>query len=104
MSNPTIWRGTTPPHVFTLPVEEAAIAALWISYAQSGCVVLTKELADCAFSGREATVQLSQAETLAFDQSGVIAIQVRLRDDGGNAYASEIVYAEPGHILKEGEI
>lgn len=94
-------RGTTPTHLFNLPIDTALIDKIKITYAQNGVVVLTKEKEDCKFEGSTATVRLTQEDTLKFDASRV-QIQVRVLTTGGDAMASDIITKPCGEVLEEG--
>lgn len=100
----TMMRGCTPEHSFSVPLEEDYIAALWLTFSQDGEVVLEKQKQDCIFDGLTAKVQLSQEDTLKFDEGITIEIQMRLRDIEGRAYKTEIVKAKPTRLLHEGVI
>ena len=102
-----MYRGTTPSNTFTTAVDISEAAVVYITYKQNGQVVLEKTLSDITF-GTEGqthtiTVGLTQAETLAFDDS-MVAIQIRARFGDGRAIASNIISAPVRQILKDGEI
>ena len=94
-------RGTTPKHTFSLPVDSSVIRALRIIYAQGGKEVITKELSDCTLAETEATVKLSQEETLLFDSSQIVEIQMRILTTGGDALASRIRRTAVGRLLED---
>ena len=95
-------RGTTQSITFTLP-EEIVIDTLFITFAQNGAVVLEKTYDDVEISGKVITLPLSQEDTLAF-KSGVVTVQLRLRDSEGNALASNLKKFNAENVLKEGVI
>ena len=61
MENSILQRGTTPVHSFTLPddLKEVELAALYITYAQSGTVRLEKTMDEVAVNSGVITVQLN---------------------------------------------
>lgn len=97
-----MWRGTTQKITFTLP-EEIAIDVLYITFAQNGNVVLEKTNGDVEISGRTITLPLSQEDTLCFT-SGIVSVQLRIRDGAGNALASNLKKFNAEDILKDGVI
>lgn len=88
--------GTTPTHVFVLPFDVDLIKSIRIIYAQAGEVVMTKENEDLQLEGNSVRYKLTQEETLAFDDSKRVEIQVRVLTVDGDALASDIysVFAE----------
>lgn len=97
-------RGTTPDLKFTLPFDTAVLAECWVTLAQRGRVIINKTLSECKTEGKVLTVSLTQEETLKFDESRQIEVQLRARDSAGHAYRSQIFTADPGKLIKEGVI
>lgn len=97
-------RGSTPTLTFTLPFDGGIIASLYITFAQRGKEVLTLTEKDCALEGMTITTKLSQAQTLKFDHSCPLEIQMRILTTDGNALASNIIPCSVERILKDGEI
>ena len=60
-------QGTTPTHTFNLPISTDDVAALRITYEQSGKIVLQKEKEDCTLNDKQVIVKLSQEDSLQFD-------------------------------------
>ena len=83
-------QGTTPTHIFRIPLSVENIKNVRITYAQNGTVVLTKELEDCTTNGNEVMCQLSQEETFGFDSSLPVDIQFRVLTNSGDALASRV--------------
>lgn len=94
-------RGTTPRHTFTLPFPAAHVKKVRIIYAQSGLAVLTKEVDTFPEEG-SFTVQLTQEETLRFDASCLVEIQMRVLMDDGQALCSAIMRCSVGRCLESG--
>lgn len=96
-------RGTTPTITFTLP-EEINIAELYITFSQNKRTVLEKKLDDVEINENVITLPLTQENTLAFYAPSPVYIQLRIRDIGGNAIASDIIRTDVDGILKDGVI
>ena len=92
-------RGTTPTHVFSLPIDAGSIKEIRIIYAQKEKPVLVKTTQDCTLAKNSATVRLSQQETFGFDRGYEVEIQLRLLTWGGDAMASEIIRTTVGECL-----
>lgn len=83
-------RGTTPTHVFKLPVDAGMIQGFMISYAQNGVEILKKEMYDCEIADHFAGVTLTQEDTLALNPKNNVQIQARLLTKEGAAFASPV--------------
>lgn len=94
-------RGTAPTHTFTLPLDANAIKTVQVAYAQAGRVVLTKQTPDIIMDGNSLSYKLTQQETLLFDASERVEIQVRLLTAGGDALASGIISIGVERILND---
>lgn len=97
-------RGTTPTLRFSLPFDGSLLSKLYITAAQNDKVVFEKALSDCVLSGAQVTCKLTQADTLALDDSEPTEIQVRCKTVNGDAPASHIFVCNTERILKDGEI
>ena len=87
-------RGTTPTHVFKIPLDVSLIEKLRVSYAQDGKVLITKQNSDqnVTLEGETVKVRLTQEETLLFDHSKSIAyVQIRVKTTGGEVLSSRIM-------------
>lgn len=91
--------GTTPTHIFTLPFDVAAVAALRITYEQKEKIVLQKELKDCVSDGNTVTLKLTQAESLLFDSNVAVRIQVKVRTAAGDVLVSDVEKVPAGILL-----
>ena len=94
-------RGTTPTHRFRLPVEESIVKEVRIIYEQSGEDVLLKTLKDCRLENGYAVLKLTQEETLRFDSSQIVKVQMRMLTSGGDALASNIKRVAVGKLLED---
>lgn len=108
-------RGTTPTLTFTLPYD-IAISALYITFVQGDKTILEKTIDDVTIDGNKITLSLTQDDTLLFEaplsqpqppfskMPDIVLIQLRLRDENGNAVASQIIKTTVDAILKDGVI
>lgn len=98
-------RGTTPVLTFELP-EAITISALYITFQQNRQTVLEKGLTDVTYEQESGTITLplSQEDTLLFSELEPVWVQIRLRDNLGNAVASEPMRVSVEEIFKDGVI
>lgn len=98
-------RGTNPVLTFELP-EAITIAALYITFQQNSKTVLEKELSNVSYDAERGviTLPLTQEDTLAFTANTETSVQIRLRDNLGNAVASDPIRVMVGDIFKDGVI
>lgn len=85
-------RGTTPTHVFNLHLDTSLIKTIVICYAQNDSVKLLKWTEACTLEGENASVTLSQEETLSFKADIDIKVQVRTLLQNGTAPAFRPVW------------
>lgn len=98
-----MYRGTTPTNVFRTDVDLANASVLFVSYKQNGKVVLEKSLEDVSVKKTLVTVNLTQKETLLF-QDGIVTIQIRAKFPDNTAIASNLIRTTAEEIVKDGEI
>ncbi len=110
MAKNILIRGTTPTHIFpAVPFLSEHIKQVYITYFQNGSELFTKTKDDCAFENEESmdtcdiSVTLSQEETLSFS-TGRAALQMRILDINGSAYASEEQQFEVQRVIHDGRI
>lgn len=97
-------RGTTPIHTFKTSIDLSG-ATVFVSYAQSGRVVVEKTGTDLDVTSESVTVRLSQKDTLKFNAScHLVHMQIRCVFSDGTADASDIMTADIADVLKDGEI
>lgn len=94
-------RGTTPTLNFTLPFNCSDMTDCNIAFSQIGGIRLEKELSDCTQNEKVLSLTLTEEETLIFDSTYPLEIQIRC-DCGGTKMASNIIKTYVGRILKEG--
>jgi hypothetical protein len=90
---------------FELP-EAITISALYIPFQQNRQTVLEKDLTNVTYEQESGTITLplSQEDTLLFSELEPVWVQIRLRDNLGNAVASEPMRVNVGEIFKDGVI
>lgn len=102
-----MYRGTTPEIVITLPesIDVTEITAAYLTFTQGLNNLFTKELTDMTVDSAKNTImaQLSQEETLMFNELANISFQLRFKI-GASAYTTQIFTEPAGRILKDGEI
>lgn len=84
-------QGTTPTHIFTLPINMSAIRELKVTYTQRNRIVLEKRTDHLMIGENDVRVKLGQNETFLFDASVPVQIQIRVLTTGGDALASDIM-------------
>ena len=94
-------RGSTPTHIFNFPIATSLIKQIKITYAQGDKVVLTKAKADCAMEDNKAILKLTQQETLGFDHTLLVEIQVKALTVNGDVLISKIENKEVDRVLDE---
>ena len=96
-------RGTTPINTFKTNIDLTG-AAVFVTYTQRGRIILEKTGADLEISEDAVITRLTQRDTLGFDAIQKVSIQIRYVFPDGTAGASNIMMADVGEILKDGEI
>lgn len=96
-------RGTTPRHYFRTNIDATMFDKLNIAYAQGGVIVVEKALEDCIITENVIAVKLSEADTLKFDSSMQVEIQLRA-GIGDEMLASRIFTRAVDKILKDGAL
>lgn len=96
-------RGTTPTHIFTLPFGVETIKTVQVIYRQSADVKITKSnsAGSCALSGNTVTTKLTQEETLGFDCTQPVEIQIRVLTKDGEAMASRKMIVKVDECLSD---
>ena len=96
-------RGTTPVNTFKTNIDLTG-ATVFVTYSQRGRVILEKTGEDVEISEDAVVTRLTQRDTLGFDAIQKVSIQIRYVFPDGTAGASNIMTADVGEILKDGEI
>ena len=92
-------RGTTPTHIFKLPIDTGGIKQLRITYSQFGKPVLEATEADVTMDGSEIRYRLTQQDTLKFDTKTYAELQLKVLTSDGNVLASRIMKIPVEQIL-----
>lgn len=105
MASINMGRGTTPLYTIKFTgISLQDIGDIYITFEQTKSnQELTKHFPEVAVGDGYAYVQLSQAETLAF-QKGSAKMQIRFLDNNDNAFKSTIVNVQVSDVLYEEEI
>lgn len=93
-------RGTTPTHTFTLPFDTSLLSVVRVIYAQLCKTVLVKTGEDLDLSGNTVTVRLSQEDTLLFNCSHPVEIQIRVATAAKDVLNSDIMRVPVGRCLE----
>lgn len=102
-----IYRGTTPTIRIKIPVQQEFIEAINIAIKQFDIIVIERNQAVVQIDDADniwAVATLSQAESLLLSTSAKATMQLRFKDIGGYAFASEAWELEIKEIVKDGEI
>jgi hypothetical protein len=94
-------RGTTPTHIFTIPFETDLIKDVRVIYAQNSVVVVQKNISSCKLGDHELSVSLSQEETLKFDCTRPVEIQLKINMVDTSVVASNIMLVDVGKVLSD---
>ena len=94
-------RGSTPTHVFRLPISTELIKALRITYVQKQKTVLEKTEQDVTMDGTTISLRLTQEETLAFNAECRVKIQLKVLTVNEDVLASRITEVFVEQVLNE---
>lgn len=96
-----IGKGCTCINTFSIPFKKDELKEIVITYRQSGEIVFEKKLCDCSFSDNVAIVHLQQEDTLKFDSSKVIKIQLKVKLGNDSVVKSKIIETVTDEVLNE---
>ena len=94
--------GTTPKHIFKIPLDASQIKTVHIAYAQQDELVLVKTESDCELNGNTVTVKLSQEDTLKFNENTMAKVQLRIITTENESLATCIMAVSVGELLEDG--
>lgn len=83
-------KGTTPTHIFTIPFDTAIVKEALVVYAQDDKEVFRKETYDCMMDGKHIGVKLTQDDTLRFNHSRNVQVQLQVLTTEGDSYVSDV--------------
>lgn len=95
-----IGRGCTCRNIFTIPYAQDEIEVMFITYQQRNKTVLEMTKDRCTFENGTVSVMLLQEETLEFDSSLPIKIQIRVKLTDGTVTKSRIIETHTDELLK----
>lgn len=85
-------KGGTPIHTFEIPPELVGnIKSVEITYSQKKQIILQKNTEDCTINENIISVTLTQLDTFRFTDDVNVEIQVRILDEAGNVFPSNIM-------------
>lgn len=92
-------QGTTPTHVFRLPMDTGTIRRVRITYCQNNRTVLEATESDVIMNGSEIRYRLPQACTMKFNPKAHVELQLKVLTDDGNVLASKVMQLSVSKIL-----
>lgn len=96
-----IQQGSTPTHKFSMPYEKSAVDSVIITYWQNGKIVLEKYTEDIVIADLLMTTELSQEDTLLFDEKGDVKMQIKVKLTNGKVIPSNDMYASVKDVLNK---
>lgn len=96
-----MFKGTTPTHMFNIPIDTSIIKEIKITYSQRDKEVLVKRTEDCTISEGLITTKLSQEDTFLFEGNMIVTIQMRILTMGGDALIAEPIMMAVGKCLDD---
>ena len=94
-----IYQGSTPTHKFKTPYTREFVDSAVVTYAQNGEALFNKEGAEVTVEDNAILVELTQEETLKFDESRDVHIQIKVKSRNGKVIPSNIIYASVEEVL-----
>lgn len=91
--------GGTPLHTFELEKDLPNVADLLISYAQNERVILRKRLADCTLGKNTISTRLTQDDTIRFNDTHRVTIQLKIKTDTGEVIVSDPILVNTSRCL-----
>ena len=100
-----IGRGSTPTIEFTLKeINPVSIVVAYLTINQNGVTILEKDITTMERGVKSISWELTQEETLLFDEKANCVCQIRARTADGKAYDSPLGVFKILEILKDGVI
>lgn len=100
-----IVRGTTPTIRFNFTnIDSSDIYVAYMTIAQNNSVVLEKDISQATLGDGFIEFSLTQEDTLLLDEKVIASVQLRCKNNLGDAYASKIYTFQPYDVLKESVI
>lgn len=96
-----MFKGTTPTHIFEIPMDTSLIKEVKITYSQNDEEILVKRTDDCAIEDGIISTRLSQEDTFLFAGNTFVTIQIRILTTGNDALACEPLMVSVGKCLDD---
>ena len=85
-----MYKYTTAPFTFNLPVEISTLSEVRISFCQNNKVLITKALNNCTTNTKQLNITLTQEETALFDSQYAGQVQLRVKTTNNEVFNSEV--------------
>lgn len=95
-----IQQGSTPIHKFTTPYKKDSVELAVVTYSQNGRIVLEK-IEDVIIDDYSILTELTQQDTLSFDEKGDVKMQIKVKSTDGKVFPSHFVYASVKEVLNK---
>ena len=86
-----IAKGCTCKNTFSIPFIESQIKDIIITYKQGDAIILEKKKNDCTFNDCSVSVDLTQEESMKFDETKIIRMQIKIKTDKDIVIKSNIM-------------
>jgi hypothetical protein len=96
-----MFKGTTPTHIFEIPMDTSLIKEVKITYSQKDEEKLVKRTKDCSLGECTISTRLSQEDTFRFTSNTFVTIQIRILTTSGDALACEPIITSVGKCLDD---
>lgn len=96
-----IQQGSTPTHTFSTPYKADSVEKAIITYSQNGRIVLEKEGLELTIKDYCISTELTQEETLSFDERGDVRMQIKVKLTNGKVIPSNDMYASLKDVLNK---
>ena len=93
--------GTTPTHIFTLPIDTGTIKAVRVTYQQFGRTIVEKTERDIKMSGKQVELTLTQEESVKFYENQKIKVQMKVLTASGAVLSHKPILLETDEILNK---
>lgn len=74
-----IMQGTTPDQYYELPFSTDLLEKVSVTYRQKGKTVIIKRTEDCTLEGNNIIVSLDQEETMLFNPTEIVEVQIKVK-------------------------
>lgn len=93
--------GTTPTHIFNLPISTGIIKDLRITYTQFRRTIIEKDLNAVTLDEKSIRLTLTQKETLQFKPSSPAFWQMKVLTSNGAVLATKVQELPIDEVLNE---